>query len=100
MRVLPSEGITPSESVSQAKDQKRTPPSSDAGGSHGDGTTTEGSVEVILSTQAAQLAAFRQALRELPAIRSDRVADAKEQDGRRVASTDIADAILRFGREA
>ena len=98
MRVLPSEGITPSESVSQSKDQKRTPPSSDAGGSQGDGTTTEGSVEVILSKQASQLAAFRQALRQLPSIRAERVADAREQDAKRVSSGDVAQAILGFGR--
>ena len=98
MRVLPSEGISPSESVSHSKDQKRTPPSSDTGGSRSDGSTAEGSVEVILSTQASQLAAYRQALRELPPIRSDRVDDVKHQEPPRLSSRDIADAILGFGR--
>ena len=100
MRVLPSEGISLSESVSQSRDKKRTLPSSDSGGSHGDTTNAEGSVEVILSKQASKVAAFRRALRDLPNIRSARVADAKEHGVKRVASHDIADAILRFGREA
>ena len=100
MRVQPSEGISPSESVSQSKDRKRTPPSSDKDGSRGDGTAADGSVEVVLSRQASKLVAFRQALRELPATRSDRIANVREQGAKPIASRDIADAILRFGREA